>query len=192
MAGILAPYSLILIGLRKTPLPKGVALVLERDDPRPRISSGETHWFGTIYLVRKNGLPLYMPPSAKRATRLRFLAGFVADVDPLVNMIHIEEAARGLVLYAAEKLANHRAGMKAAKTMRDRKSARRGPGRPRGILRSMEKTGSNRPRNCLRCGGKHGSSPCRPVNDRPAGAASLRDGAWKAPLVTVPTTRREP
>jgi len=150
--------------LKQTPLPRGVALVMMRDDiSRPRLlpATAPGAWLAEIYLARKNGLPLYWPRAANRPRPTRFLASIVTDNDPLVNMLRIENAAAHLVAYAKEKLRRRALGLKGSRTLRKRGAFTIGPGRPRGILRSMEKTGSNRDRNCVSCGRRHRRSPCQ-------------------------------
>lgn len=154
--------------LQKTPIPSYVKLDPHRYDPAwPRLTWVGSQLQASVYLVRKNGLSVYLPTSANRPRRTRFLASFIVDLDPLVNMRRIENAAILLRNYAKRKLQQRAAGLKSARTRRLRGNQGRGPGRPRGILRSMEKTGSNRGRRCVRCeGGHHPLQKCRTGESR--------------------------
>lgn len=160
-------YSAVLVALRRTPLPRGVALLKRKDDiSQPRIEADPIiagGWIATIYAVRKNGLPLYWPRSAKRQRPTLFTRIVVVTDNPLVNVFRIRNAAKPLLEYAARRLRARRRAIRAARTAMRRGTHVPGPGRPRGILRSMEKTGSNRDRRCLDCGWRHLHlrKPCR-------------------------------
>lgn len=152
--------------LRKTPIPSWVKLVVEQDDPsRAKLVASATvpgAWIAGIYAVRKNGLPLYWPATTKRSRAQRFIGSFVVTADTMTNWFRISDAARVLLEHARKRLKARRGALKAVRTMRRRGTQKAGPGRPRGILRSMEKTGSNRDRNCPDCGNRHRKTPCVP------------------------------
>lgn len=156
------------LALQKTPIPSYVKLTTLREDIAwPKLDYQTGQWQASVYLVRKNGLPVYLPTAANRPRRTRFVASFIVDLDPLVNMRRIQNAAILTREYAKRKLQQRQAGLKSAETRRLRGNQTRGPGRPRGILRSMEKTGSNRGRRCVRCeGGHHPLQKCRTGESR--------------------------
>jgi hypothetical protein len=143
--------------LRRTPLPRGVALTMRKDDiSRPLVAQQpDGSWQASIYAVRKNGLPLWWPKAANRPRPQRFVAKFVAQASELTNMLRVHSAAQVLLEMAEGKLRNRRSGLRAARARRRGAGFHKGPGRPRGILRSMEKTGSNRDRLCVRCEVRH-------------------------------------
>lgn len=149
--------------LRRTPLPAGVSLTMRRSDvERPLVTQQpDGSWRASIYAVRKNGLPLWWPKAANRPRPLRFSATFVAQDSELANALRVQIVAAALLNRAQKKLAARRGGLRAARTLRRGAGFFKGPGRPRGILRSMEKTGSNRDRNCVSCGRCHRGG-CRP------------------------------
>lgn len=173
MPGESIPHAM---ALRKTPVPSYVKLVTTREDATwPKVAyrhygaeqESAGAWQASVYLVRKNGLPIFWPTSANRPRRTLFVASFVVDLDPLVNMRRLENVTIALRTYAKRKLQQRQAGLKSAETRRLRGNQARGPGRPRGILRSMEKTGSNRGRRCVRCdGGHHPLQKCRTGESR--------------------------
>ena len=148
--------------LRRTPLSRGVALMMRKDDiERPLISQlPDGSWYATIYVVRRNGLPLWWPPAANRPRRTRFAATFIAQASELTNMLRAQSVAKRLLELAKVKLARRMRGLKAARAQRAGVGFHRGPGRPPGILRSMEKSGSNRDRKCPECRRRHHMKPC--------------------------------
>jgi len=144
--------------LLRTPIPRGVALTMRKDDiARPLISrTDEGFCQASIYVVRKNGLPLWWPRSARRHRPLKFLASFIVQQSELTNYMRIRDAAKNLLAFAEKKMKARKWGLKAARTKRRTGVGFfRGPGRPRGILRSMEKKGSNPERLCVRCDVRH-------------------------------------
>lgn len=141
--------------LRRTPVPPWVALVTLRSDPtRPRVlPQGGGGWLGLIRLVNKKGLPVWFPGTARRAKQ-PFVASFVATEDPVTNLLRVENAAEALRRWAKLRLSLRRRGKLSMKARKASGNAQTAP-RPRGILRSMEKTGSNRDRMCVRCDVRH-------------------------------------
>jgi len=150
--------------LLRTPLDRGIALTMRRDEiERPLVTQQpDGSWIASIYVVRKNGLPLWLPRSAKRHRAKKFVATFTAEASELANMMRARSAAKILLETARVAMKRHRGGMKAARTRR-RSGVPffKGPGRPPGIPRAMEKTGSNRDRNCVSCGRRHYPRPCQ-------------------------------
>jgi len=143
-------YLAVVQALRRTPLPSNVAIFKLVDDlslyklTLAPTASG-TAWRGEFYLIRKNGLPLFMPPSKKRRHFTRFTATFIADTDPLVNMLRIRTEAEKLTLCAKKRLERRRRKLKGLATeMRTRGYIKPGPGRPKGISWAMEKKGPRR------------------------------------------------
>jgi hypothetical protein len=154
--------------LRQTPLPRGVALLMRKDDisqpriePHPEVAGA---FIAAIYVVRKNGLPLYLPACTKRLRKKLFVATVVASADSVTNAIRFENAAAQLLQRSRVRMARYRGGKKSGRTRRRDGTLTAGPGRPRGISQAMEKTGSNPRRLCLDCGRRHKRllTPCRP------------------------------
>lgn len=160
----LPPPELVEKSLLQCPPPKGVALLMRQEDiSRPLIHLVDGRWQAAIYVVKKNGLPDWMPLSARRRRRQRSVAIFNVSGNPLIDILAMMMAARALKRKHERKMGCIHRGLLSSK----RRVQHAGPGRPRGILKSMEKPAGQGTPYCRRCNCLHPIGPCpRPGTPR--------------------------
>lgn len=146
-----ATRSQIEAALAKTPLEPHVRLKMVRGSiTEPLLVEVNGEWRATVYLVKKDGTPVWSRTVA-RADRRYITATFIATPHPTVNYLRAKKAAEIAKALGAKKGGG--------------KPHRPATGRPPGIKRSQERTGTNPNRLCPDCRMPHRRrwTSCRPT-----------------------------